>query len=121
MQLVGEAGKGEEAIQLVDQLDPAVVLMDINMPKMIGIEVTKELWSTTRDHHPLSVNATDTDHEAIRRAGAVQLTTKEAAVEQLYDSIQKAMKKRRHGVSFFQLFPLENILSLHAFTQMMPF
>jgi DNA-binding NarL/FixJ family response regulator len=69
---VGEAGNGEEAIQMVNQLDPAVLLMDINMPKMNGIEATKKLWS-----------------------GAVQLITKEAAVEQLYDAIQKAMNKRK--------------------------
>lgn len=48
MELVGEAGNGEEAIQLVDQLDPAVVLMDINMLKMNGIEATKEIMV----HHP---------------------------------------------------------------------
>ena len=48
MELVGEAGNGEEAIQLVDQLDPTVVLMDFNMPKMNGIDATKEI----RGHHP---------------------------------------------------------------------
>ncbi|MGC4095688.1 MAG: response regulator [Nitrospira sp.] len=97
IELVGEAGNGEEAIHLVDQLHPAVVLMDINMPKMNGIEATKKIMV----HHPetiviaLSVNTSENDHEATRRAGAVQLITKEAAVEQLYDAIQKAMKEKR--------------------------
>jgi CheY-like chemotaxis protein len=96
VELVGEAGNGEEAIQLVDQLGPTVVLMDINMPKMNGIEATKEIML----RHPetiiiaLSVNATDPDQKAATHAGAVQLITKEVAVEQLYDAIQKAMEKR---------------------------
>jgi DNA-binding NarL/FixJ family response regulator len=97
IELVGEAGNGAEAIQLADQLHPAVVLMDINMPKMNGIEATKDIMI----HHPemiiiaLSVNAAENDHEATRRAGAVQLITKEAAVEQLYDAIQKAIKRKK--------------------------
>src|SRR5690349_10278921 len=97
IELVGEAGNGEEAIQLVDQLRPAVVLMDVNMPKMNGIQATKEIL----EHHPdtiiiaLSVNAAENDHEVMRQAGAVQLITKEAAVEQLYDVIQKAMNNKK--------------------------
>lgn len=95
VELIGEAGNGEEAVQLVDQLGPTVVLMDINMPKMNGIEATKEI----KFRHPetiiiaLSVNATDNDQEATKQAGAIQLITKEVAVEQLYDAIQEAMKK----------------------------
>lgn len=97
VELVGEAGNGEEAVQLVDQLGPTVVLMDINMPKMNGIEATKAIMV----RHPdtiviaLSVNATDTDQEATTEAGAVQLISKEVAVERLYDAMQEAMKKRK--------------------------
>lgn len=96
VELIGEAGNGEEAVQLVNQLHPTVVLMDINMPKMNGIEATKTIMAS----HPetiiiaLSVHVTDTDLEAAKQAGAVQLITKEVAVEQLYDAIQEAMKKR---------------------------
>jgi len=42
MEVVGEAGDGEEAIKLANRLHPDVVIMDINMPKVNGIEATKQ-------------------------------------------------------------------------------
>ncbi len=95
IELVGEAANGEEAVQLVDQLRPTVVVMDINMPKMDGIEATG--WIKRR--YPdtivvgLSVNAAKENEEAMMRAGAVGLMTKESAVEQLHDAIVEAVKK----------------------------
>jgi len=41
MKIVGEAGDGEEALGLIEKLKPKVVLMDISMPNMNGIEATK--------------------------------------------------------------------------------
>jgi DNA-binding NarL/FixJ family response regulator len=44
-ELVGEAASGTEAVSLAAELNPALVLMDINMPGMNGIEATRELVS----------------------------------------------------------------------------
>jgi DNA-binding NarL/FixJ family response regulator len=44
-ELVGEAASGSEAISLADELHPALVLMDINMPEMNGIEATRLIVS----------------------------------------------------------------------------
>jgi two-component system, NarL family, invasion response regulator UvrY len=42
-ELAGEASSGSEAIELVDRLHPELVLMDINMPQMNGIEATRQV------------------------------------------------------------------------------
>lgn len=95
--VVGEACDGVEAIAQADRLCPSVVVMDINMPNMNGIDAT----SMIKTRHPemvvigLSVNASPENDHAMRGAGAVLLLTKEAAVEQLHACIREAMHGSR--------------------------
>ncbi|MFP5115414.1 response regulator [Bacillaceae bacterium C204] len=42
-EVVGEAGSGEEAVELAKRLKPNIILMDINLPKLSGIEATKRI------------------------------------------------------------------------------
>lgn len=91
IEVVGEASNGEEAVLLAERLKPAVVIMDINMPRMNGIEATAKIKAA----HPhtivigLSVNAETENQNAMERAGAALLLTKEAAVDRLYSSIRE--------------------------------
>ena len=93
VQIVGEAQDGEEALALVESLRPYVVVMDIRMPKLNGIEATLHIKSC----HPacrvigLSANAEGHDHEAMRQAGADVVLAKEVVSRELYQAILKTM------------------------------
>jgi CheY-like chemotaxis protein len=92
IQVVGEAGDGAEALRLVEELQPRVLVMDINMPKMNGIEATTRI----KAHWPdmtvvgISVNAGDENSDAMKRAGAATVLPKDTAVEQLHAAIVDA-------------------------------
>ncbi len=90
LEVVGEAANGEEAVELAEALDPAVVVMDINMPHMNGIDATAAIKERSPDIIVigLSVNAQGDNQQAMTAAGASMLLTKEAAVDELYRSIQ---------------------------------
>ena len=94
--LVGEACDGEEAVRLVHDLSPSVVVMDINMPKLNGIAATIKIKTS----YPqvvivgLSVSVTDAHRRAMTAAGATTLISKYMAVEQLYVEIQAAINGR---------------------------
>ncbi|WNM58014.1 response regulator [Candidatus Nitrospira allomarina] len=93
VEVVGEAANGLEALQAANRLIPHVVVMDINMPGMNGIEATKHLKIAYPDLIVigLSMHTGDANQEAMKQAGAFLLIPKEAAVNQLYGSIQEAM------------------------------
>jgi DNA-binding NarL/FixJ family response regulator len=69
-------------------------VIDINMPKMNGIEATEQITKRYPETVVIgvSVNVAGENQEAMRRAGAARLITKEAAVEELYAAIQDAIR-----------------------------
>jgi DNA-binding NarL/FixJ family response regulator len=89
IEVVGEAANGLQAVERADTLHPHVILMDVSMPKMNGIEATR--FITVR--YPkvavigLSTNAIDY-RAAILEAGASTVLMKENVVEELYTVIQ---------------------------------
>jgi len=90
--VVGEAGNGEEAISSVPKLQPTIVVMDIGMPSLDGIGATRLI----KMQYPqiavlgLSVNAPSYHVDAMLKAGAFDVITKEKAVDELYNAIQRA-------------------------------
>lgn len=94
-EIVGEAGDGEEALESVRTLQPSVVVMDISMPKLNGIEAT----ALIKEAFPqvvvvgLSLHVNEHTRNAMKAAGASALISKEAAVEQLQSEILKSINK----------------------------
>lgn len=98
--VVGEAATGAEAIALVERLQPAVVLMDLRMPQMDGIEATTRI----RDRWPsipvLALTTFDDDGNVFGalRAGAAGYLLKDVSSETLVSAIHAAAR----GESFLQ-------------------
>jgi CheY-like chemotaxis protein/anti-sigma regulatory factor (Ser/Thr protein kinase) len=104
--IVGEGSNGEEAIELVEQLRPALVVMDLNMPKKNGIEATAMIKARFPETVVigLSVQAGEEARRAIINAGGAVLLTKEAAVDELYRTIREVLdapvsSSKREGVA----------------------
>lgn len=90
LQVVGEAQDGMEAVELARVLQPDVVVMDVNMPRLDGIQATskvKHLYPATVVIG-LSVNGARQVEEAMHEAGASAFLTKESVADQLYQAIQ---------------------------------
>jgi DNA-binding NarL/FixJ family response regulator len=89
--LVGTAADGEQAVELVAALQPAVVLMDLRMPRVDGVEATRRI----RAEHPsvevivLTTYADDQSIFAALRAGARGYLTKDARSEEIGAAISR--------------------------------
>jgi DNA-binding NarL/FixJ family response regulator len=94
MELVGEASNGQEALDLAITLQPNVVLMDIQMPRMTGIEATQAIM-TQLPQTKIVLLTTFNDKEYIYqgiRAGAVGFLLKDAEVEDMLGTIRSVCR-----------------------------
>jgi DNA-binding NarL/FixJ family response regulator len=93
IEVVGEATNGEDAVLSVEELQPEIVLMDINMPKLDGIAATRQIKGNYSRIAVLGLSVDGEGHTVgdMLRAGAVAVVAKERAIEDLYDAIQRAI------------------------------
>ena len=90
--VVGEAADGEEAVRLADELRPAVVLMDVTMPNVGGVEATRRLQRS----HPeirvvmLTMHADEDVIADALKAGAVGYLVKDCSTDEITDAIRMA-------------------------------
>jgi len=92
LDVVGRAKNGEEAVTLTQTLRPDVVLMDIAMPVMDGIEATRRIVGSEPDACVVVLTGSDAaaDVDAARRAGAVGYVTKDRIAAELVQAILDA-------------------------------
>jgi two-component system, NarL family, invasion response regulator UvrY len=96
--VAGEAGSGTEALELIRQGEWDVVLLDIAMPDMTGIDVLKRLRHDKPDLPVLILSIYPEEQYAVSmlRAGASGYLTKESAPEQLEQAIRKVATGHRY-------------------------
>jgi DNA-binding NarL/FixJ family response regulator len=90
MEVVGEAGDGEEAVNLATSLKPDVAIMDISMPKMDGIEATRLIKAACPSISVLALSAYDDDQFvfSLLEAGAAGYLLKSVRGRELLDAIR---------------------------------
>jgi NarL family two-component system response regulator LiaR len=92
LDLVGEAGDGEEALRVCESVRPDVVLMDLVMPRMGGIkaiEAIRRRWPRVQVIALTSYTDQELVHEAFQ-AGAISYLLKDISIDELADAIRAA-------------------------------
>jgi DNA-binding NarL/FixJ family response regulator len=114
--IVGEAGNGIEAVRRTAELSPDVVLMDIRMPGMDGIEATRRITESGGRSRVLVLTTFDLDEYvyAALRAGASGFLLKDARPEELMSGI------RAVALGDAVVAPALTRRLLHAFTKALP-
>ena len=92
IEIVGEAADGEEAVSLARELTPDVVLMDMAMPKLDGIEATRAILEAMPSTRVIALTSFATDDKVFPaiRAGAAGYLLKEAEPAEIAQAIAKA-------------------------------
>jgi DNA-binding NarL/FixJ family response regulator len=91
--IIGEAADGQQACELAAQLQPDIALMDVEMPKMNGIDATR--WIKTTHPHliviGLSIHQSVAVANTMKAAGASAYVTKDVKPEDLHRVIRSAL------------------------------
>jgi two-component system, NarL family, response regulator LiaR len=96
MEVLGEASNGIDAVRLAGQLRPDVILMDLMMPRMDGIQAIREIQSTGATARILVFSSYSDDDKVIQsiKAGAIGYLLKDAQVDEIVEGIRDAYNGR---------------------------
>lgn len=95
MEVVGKASNGEEALKLIEQLQPDICIMDIEMPVKTGLDVAEQLKENSCKVIILTTFARSGYFERARKAGVNGYLLKDSPSEELANSIRIIMDGRR--------------------------
>jgi len=95
LEVVGMAKNGEEAVALVNELQPDICIMDIEMPVMTGLDAAEALKGSTCKIIILTTFARPGYFERARKAGVYGYLLKDSPIEDLVNSIRVVMDGRR--------------------------
>ncbi len=95
--VIAEAGTGEQAIRIVKELKPDVVLMDVSMPGIGGLEATRKINKSCPETKIIAVTIHDNDPFPVRllEAGALGYLTKGCDIDNIVDAIRSVYKGNR--------------------------
>jgi DNA-binding NarL/FixJ family response regulator len=99
LEVVGEAKNGHQAVAMVKKLRPALVLMDIAMPRLDGLQATRQILKAAPATKVLMLSAHSDDEyvEEAAKSGAMGYLIKHTAV----DSLCQAIREVHKGNTFF--------------------
>jgi DNA-binding NarL/FixJ family response regulator len=116
IEVVGTAENGEEALALADELRPDIILMDLRMPRMDGVEATRRL----RASHPeikvvvLTTYADDRSVIDALRAGALGYLTKDAGADEIRQALHRVTSGQASLDPAVQMHLIEAIATTNA-------
>ena len=116
VEVVGTAADGDEALALADELRPDVILMDLRMPRVDGVEATRRL----RASHPeikvvvLTTYADDRSVMEALRAGALGYLTKDAGAEEIQQALHRVANGQASLDPAVQMHLIEAITTTNA-------
>lgn len=98
MEIIGEAKDGREALRLVDKLSPDLILMDVTMPNLNGIEATRKIKSKKPDIEIIALSLHSDRRYVLGMidAGASGYLLKECAFDELVRAINTVMSRKKY-------------------------
>jgi DNA-binding NarL/FixJ family response regulator len=112
-QVCGEAHDGREAIELADSLKPDLILLDIGMPNLNGLEAARQILTTSPDASILILTMHDTEHvvREVLRAGARGFLLKSDAGSDLITAVEALQNHRTFFTTKVSRMVLEGYLT----------
>jgi two-component system NarL family response regulator len=94
MEVVAEASNGEEAVSRATSVRPEIILMDVNMPKMSGVQATRAIIEVLPDVRIVMLSVSDTDDNLFEslKAGAVGFLSKDVDPEEVTRSVRSTVQ-----------------------------